>query len=107
MLSRHRFCCYMCLPNALLLIESGLHILPNILIITLVYVNYFYLKNCIGFHIAVDILLDFESMYPGFESRASHEFLSIYYFFVIIITVQICKFNITVSTQILLLYYPL
>ena len=28
-------------------------------------------------------------------------------FFVIIITVKICKFNITVSTQILLLYYPL
>ena len=28
-------------------------------------------------------------------------------FFVIIITVQICKFNITVSTQFLLLYYSL
>ena len=29
------------------------------------------------------------------------------FFFVIIIIVQICNFNITVSTQILLLYYPL
>ena len=45
-------------------------------------------------------------MYPGFESRKSH-FLFIYFFnvsfFVTIITVQIC---ITVSTQFLLLYYP-
>ena len=29
------------------------------------------------------------------------------FFFIIIITVQICKFNITVSTQFLLLYYSL
>ena len=56
--------------------------------------------------------MDFESMYPGFESWETHDFF--YYFllfffmiFVIIITVQICKFNITVSTQILLLYYLL
>ena len=49
----------------------------------------------------MDILMDFEPMYPGFESRESHEFLFIFFFyvfFVIIITVQICKFNITVST---------
>ena len=81
MLSRHRFCCYMCLPNALLLRECGLHILPTILVITLAYINYFYLKNCIDFHSVVDILLDFESMYPGFESRESHEFFIFYYFF--------------------------
>ena len=30
-----------------------------------------------------------------------------FFFFVIIITVQICKLNITVSTQFLLLYYSL
>ena len=30
-----------------------------------------------------------------------------FFFFVIIITVQICKFNITVSSQFLLLNYPL
>ena len=35
----------------------------------------------------MDTLVDFEPIYPGFESRY--------------------KFNITVSTQILLLYYPL
>ena len=30
MLSRHRFRCYICLPNALLVRECGLHILPTI-----------------------------------------------------------------------------
>ena len=53
----------------------------------------------------MDILVDFEPMYSGFESRESHDFFLS--FFVIIITVQIRKFNITVSAQILLLYYPL
>ena len=59
--------------------------------------------------------MDFEPMYPGFESRESHVFIYLiffflcffffFFFFVIIITVQICKFNITVSTQFLLLDY--
>ena len=44
MLSRHRFCCYMCLPNALLLraCGCGLNILPTLLFITLAYIDYFY-----------------------------------------------------------------
>ena len=42
--SRHIFCCYMCLRNALLLRECGLHILATILIITLAYIDYVYLK---------------------------------------------------------------
>ena len=48
-------------------------------------------------------------MYPGLESRQSHVFIYLFFFFfnvfffVTIITVQIC---ITVSTQFLLLYYP-
>ena len=99
----------MCLPNALLLHECGLHIFTH-------YLNYgfsiywlFLSENCIGLQSVVDILVDFESMYPGFESRESHEFFIIifFYVFVIIITVQISKFNITISAQILLLYYPL
>ena len=71
----------------------------------------------IDLHGVVDVLVDFEPMCPGSESRESHDFffffifLFIYFFmfffFVIIITVQICKFNITVSTQFLLLYYSL
>ena len=71
----------------------------------------------IGLRGVVDVLVDFESMCPEFESRESHDFFLfdffIYLFFfyvfflVIIITVQICKFNITVSTQFLLLYYSL
>ena len=87
MLSRHRFCCYMCLPNALLLCECGLHILPTILFITLAYIDFFLSENCIGHHSVVDMLVDFEPMYPGFESRESHDF---FYVFVIIIAVQIC-----------------
>ena len=43
-LSRRRFRCYMCLTNALLLRECGLHILPTILLITLAYTDYLYLK---------------------------------------------------------------
>ena len=61
----------------------------------------------------MDILVDFEPMYPGFESRETgdfflllFQFFYVSFFFVIIITVQICKFNITVSTQILLLITP-
>ena len=75
MLSRFRFCCYM--PNALLLRECGLHILPTVLFTILAYINYFVSENCIGLHSVVDILVDFEHMYPGFESRESHEFFFI------------------------------
>ena len=107
MLSMHKFCCYMCLPNALLLRRCGLHILPTILFITLAYIDYFY-RKLHGLRSVVDILVEFEPMYTGFESRESHNFFLLFFFFVIIIIiVQICKFNITVSTQILLLYYPL
>ena len=44
MLSRHRFCCYICLLNALLLrgCGFGLHSLPTLLFITLAYIDYFY-----------------------------------------------------------------
>ena len=60
----------------------------------------------------VDVLLYFEPMCPGFKSREPHDFFLFIYlflccFFVIIITVQICKFNITVSTQFFLLDYSL
>ena len=37
----HRCCCYMCLPNALLLRRCGLHILRTVLFITLAYIDYF------------------------------------------------------------------
>ena len=46
--------------------------------------------------------MDFEPMCPGFESRESHDFFFVvvfYVFFVIIITVQICKFNITTGWE--------
>ena len=56
----------------------------------------------------VDVLVDLKPICPRFESRESHDFFIFFmFFFVIIITVQICKFNITVSTQFLLLYYSL
>ena len=64
MLSRHKFCCYMCLPNALLLHECGLHILPTIIFITLEYIDYFLSENL------------------GFESRGSHDFFIIIFFYI-------------------------
>ena len=73
-------------------------------IITSAYIDYFLSVIRIGLHGVVDVLVDFEPICPGFESQKSHDFC---FFFVIIITVQICKFNITVSTQVLLLYYSL
>ena len=90
-------------------------------IITLVYIDYFICNIRIGLHGVVDVLVVLEPMCPGFESRELHDFfffffffffdffiyLFFYVFFVIIFTVQICKFNITVSTQFLLLYYSL
>ena len=81
-------------------------------IITLAYIDYFLSVVRIGLHGVVDVLLDFEPLCPGFEFREPHDlffylFIFLCFFFVIIITVQICKFNITVTTQFLLLYYSL
>ena len=82
--------------------------------LTIITIWLFLSVNRIGLHGVVAVLVDFESMCPGFESRESSDFfyfffiyLFFYAFFVIIITVQICKFNITVSSQFLLLYYSL
>ena len=50
----------------------------------------------------VGVVVDLESMGPGFESRDLHDFFfSCFFLFfgVINTTVLICKFNITVSTQ--------
>ena len=86
-------------------------------IITLAYIGLFLSVIRIGLHDVVDLVVEFESMRPGFETWVLHDFfffffalfiyLSFYAIFLIIITVQICKFNITVSTQFLLLYYSL
>ena len=82
-------------------------------IITLAYIDYFLPIIRIDLHGVVVVLVNYESMCPGFESRKSHYiFFFIYFFyifFVIIITVQFCKFNITVSsvsTTSLLLMMP-
>ena len=65
---------------------------------------------CIDLHSVVDILVDFEPMYPGFESRESYDFF-FHFFYVFFLSLLLqCKFaifSITVSSQILLLYYPL
>ena len=71
MLSRHRCCCYMCLPDALLLRWCGLHILSTVLFITLAYID-FLSVNSTGLNSVVVTLVDFEPIYPGFESRKSH-----------------------------------
>ena len=99
MLSKHRFCCYMCLPNALLL--RGLRILPTILYIDyLVYIDYFYLV-CIGLHSVVDILVDFEPMYPGFESRELHEiFFIVFFLFFFLCFFFFCHYYYNANLQI-------
>ena len=84
---KDRFCCYMCLPNAFLLrgCRCGLYILPTLLFITLVYIEYFYQRRR-------DTAVDFEPMCPGFKSRYFFFYLFFYLFYVfcvIIITVQI------------------
>ena len=116
MLSRHIFCCYMCLPNALLLRECRLQILSNILSNNL---SIYWLFLFFSYFVIFILLFFLFFFFGGLRTHVSrvrisgiawfffHFFFFIFYVFVIIITVQICKFNITVSTQILLLYYPL
>ena len=113
MLSRHRFCCYIVFAQRVTLtLVRVTHFTPYPIYNFSIY-WLFLSVICVGLHSVVDILVDFEPMYPGFESRESRFFIFFYFiflfyvFFVIIITVQICKFNITVSTQFLLLYYSL
>ena len=123
MLSRHRFCCYMCLPNALLfrgwvrVTHFTLYRIYNFSILLLYYYisGLFLSTKYIGLHSVVDILVDFKlnPCIPGSNlgNRMNIFFIIFFnflcFFFVIITTVQICKFNITLSTQILLLYYHL
>ena len=113
MLSRHRFCCYMCFPNALVLREwvRVTHFTHYPIYNFSIYWLFLSTK-CIGLHGVVDVLVDFVPRCSKLGNRMIFFFFFFRYFlccffFVIIITVQICKFNITVSTQILLLYYPL
>ena len=42
--------------------------------------NFLVIKNCICLHRVVDILVDFEPMYPGFESRESHAFFLLFFY---------------------------
>ena len=73
---------------------------------TLAYIDYFYQQFSIGLHGVVDVEVDFEPMGHGFESRESL-FLFIYFFIFFLSLLLQCKFNTTVSTQFLLLYYSL
>ena len=53
--------------------------------------------------------MDFEPMHPGFESVPGfgNRIIFFYVFFFFFCHLLQCKFRITVSTQILLVYYPL
>ena len=105
MLSRHRFCCYMCLPNALLLRECRLHILPTILLTTSEYIDYFLWKYCICLHSVVEIFVDFEPMYPGFESRESMNFIIIIFFYVFFLCFFFCHYYYSTNLQMSLLRF--
>ena len=69
----------------------------------------------IDLHGVVDVLVDFEPMWPGFESRESHDFFLLFFylffmFFVIIITVKNLQIQhyclYSVSPTLLLLMMP-
>ena len=101
MLSGHRFCCYMCLPNALLL--RGLHILPTILFITLVYIDFLSVHS-IGLHSAVDILVDFDPCIPGSNLGNCVIFFFYYFFYFFSFMFFVYLFIITVQIQHYCLY---
>ena len=94
MLSRHRFCCYVFAQRVTLTRVTHFTHYPiyNFSIYWL-----FLSVICIGLHSVVDILVDFEPMYPGFESRESHESFFIYiflllFFYVFLSLLLQCKF---------------
>ena len=112
MLSRHRICCYMCLPNALLLrgCGCGRHILPTLLFIILAYMNYFYPLNSLT---TIAYWIPWWTLNPYILGSNLgnciiffiHLFFFLRFFWSLLLQ---CEFNITVSTQILLLnHYPL
>ena len=108
MISRHRFGCYIVFAQRVTLTLVRVTHFTHYPIYNFSIYLLFLSVICISLHSVVDILVDFEPMYPGFEYRESHDIFFMFSFlFVIIITVQICKFNIIVSTQFLLLYYSL
>ena len=51
--------------------------------------------------------MDFEPMHPGFESVPGFGNRIIFFYVFFFCHLLQCKFRITVSTQILLVYYPL
>ena len=98
MLSRHRFCCYMCLPNVLLFrgwvrVTHFTHYrIYNFSIYWL-----FLSTKCIGLHSVVDILVDFGPMYiPGWISGIAWIFFIIFFqffFYVFVLSFLLqCKF---------------
>ena len=55
-------------------------------------------ENCIGLHSVINILVDFKQMFPGIESRGSHEFF-FYYFFYFFLCV-FCHYYYSANLQI-------
>ena len=100
MLSRHRFCCYMCLPNALLLRGCGLHILPTLVFITLACIDYF---NRVT-PLEVDTSVDFEPTHIFFlcffYSFIYFMFFFIYFIFYVFIFIFLYVFLTFVTMQI-------
>ena len=74
MLSRHRFCCYIVFAQRVTLTLVRVTYFTHYPIYNFSIYLLFLSVICIGLHSVVDILVDFETMYPGFESRESHEF---------------------------------
>ena len=90
MLSRHRICCYIVFAERVTLTLVRVTYFTHFPIYNLSIYLLFLSVICIGLHSVMDILVDFEPMYPGFESRELHDFFIYFFmlFLVIFITEQ-------------------
>ena len=101
MLSRHRFCCcFVFAQRFTLTLVRVTHFTHYPIYNFSIYWLFLYVI-CIDLHSLVDILVDFEPMYPGFESRKSHVFfLKIFYIFFFMFFFFFCYYYYSANLQI-------
>ena len=79
MLSRHRFCCYIVFAQRVTLTLVRITHFTHYPIYNFSIYRLFLSVICIGLHSVVDILVDFEPMYPGFENGNGMIFLCFFF----------------------------
>ena len=92
MLSRHRFCCYIVFALRVTLTLVRVTHFTHYSIYNFSIYLLFLSVICIGLHSVVDIMVDFEIVYPGFESRESHVFLIFFCLFFFMLFLFVCLF---------------